>query len=182
MRANGGYGLANLKSVLVLDFKHHDAGEDARAAAEVVLLAKQVDRSLAMTASVRQPAKPEPVRQALAAAAAVAGGSADSRIIGEVEITQANVDHSHIYLRSIVDRFPADAIGGPNKAAIAPRQVSVDYGAGAPIMTDIDGSKKFFRNRSLAREFFSLHGARAGDFAVLEQLAPYQYRLRLREK
>lgn len=180
LRANGGYGLANLKCVLALNFKHHDAGEDARAAAEVVLLAEQVDRSLDLSTSARQLSKSKPVRQDFAAAAALAGGSADSRIIGEVEITQANVDHSHIYLRSIVDRFPADAIGGPNKASIAPRQVSVDYGAGAPILTDIDGSKKFFRSRSLAREFFSLHRAQAGDFAVLEQVAPYQYRLRLR--
>lgn len=34
---NGGHGLANLKKVLGLQFKHHYAGEDARAAAEVTL-------------------------------------------------------------------------------------------------------------------------------------------------
>ncbi|WP_306456108.1 hypothetical protein [Octadecabacter ascidiaceicola] len=37
---NGGHGLANLKKVLGLQFKHHDAGEDARAAAEVTLKAE----------------------------------------------------------------------------------------------------------------------------------------------
>ena len=40
LRGNGGHGLANLKEVLGLQFKHHDAGEDARAAAEVTLKAE----------------------------------------------------------------------------------------------------------------------------------------------
>ncbi|CUH51663.1 3'-5' exonuclease [Shimia marina] len=39
-RGNGGHGLAHLKEALGLSFHHHDAGEDARAAAEVVLLAE----------------------------------------------------------------------------------------------------------------------------------------------
>lgn len=40
LRGNGGHGLGNLKKVLDLDFRHHDAGEDARAAALVVLHAE----------------------------------------------------------------------------------------------------------------------------------------------
>ncbi|PCJ07535.1 MAG: exonuclease [Rhodobacteraceae bacterium] len=40
LRGNGGHGLGNLKKVLGLDFRHHDAAEDARAAAQVVLLAE----------------------------------------------------------------------------------------------------------------------------------------------
>ncbi len=40
LRGNGGHGLANLKQHLDLDFQHHDAGEDARAAAMVVLMAE----------------------------------------------------------------------------------------------------------------------------------------------
>jgi DNA polymerase-3 subunit epsilon len=39
-RGNGGHGLANLKKELGLQFQHHDAGEDARAAAEVILKAE----------------------------------------------------------------------------------------------------------------------------------------------
>lgn len=39
-KGNGGHGLANLKRELGLSFRHHDAGEDARAAAQVVLLAE----------------------------------------------------------------------------------------------------------------------------------------------
>lgn len=180
LQGNGGHGLANLESVLSLSFDHHDAGEDARAAAQVVLLAEQAGRALAISTAPGPPTGPLSVRQAVAPASKLARGRAGTHFLGEVEITQANIDHSHIYLRGLFDQFPADAIGGSNKASIAPRQVSVDYGGGTPIMTDLDGSKKFFRNRSLAREFFVLHSVRAGDFAVLERLAPYQYRLRLR--
>ncbi|WP_246054995.1 exonuclease domain-containing protein [Paracoccus gahaiensis] len=36
LKGNGGHGLANLKRTLNLRFHHHDAGEDARAAAMVV--------------------------------------------------------------------------------------------------------------------------------------------------
>lgn len=39
-KGNGGHGLGNLKRELGLSFQHHDAGEDARAAAQVVLLAE----------------------------------------------------------------------------------------------------------------------------------------------
>lgn len=42
LKGNGGHGLANLKAHLDLRFEHHDAEEDARAAAEVVLLAEIV--------------------------------------------------------------------------------------------------------------------------------------------
>ncbi len=41
LKGNGGHGLANLKQVLNLQFHHHDAGEDARAAAMVVLHAEE---------------------------------------------------------------------------------------------------------------------------------------------
>lgn len=42
LKGNGGHGLASLKRHLGLHFEHHDAGEDARAAAQVVLRAEQV--------------------------------------------------------------------------------------------------------------------------------------------
>lgn len=43
LKGQGGHGLANLKRHLGLTFRHHDAGEDARAAAEVVLRAEGID-------------------------------------------------------------------------------------------------------------------------------------------
>lgn len=53
LKGNGGHGLANLKQVLNLDFHHHDAGEDARAAATVVLRAQAT-----ATATEHRPFKP----------------------------------------------------------------------------------------------------------------------------
>jgi DNA polymerase III epsilon subunit-like protein len=44
LKGNGGHGLASLKAHLGLKFEHHDAGEDARAAAEVVLMAERGTR------------------------------------------------------------------------------------------------------------------------------------------
>lgn len=41
LKGRGGHGLASLKKHLGLSFDHHDAGEDARAAAEVVLHAER---------------------------------------------------------------------------------------------------------------------------------------------
>jgi DNA polymerase III epsilon subunit-like protein len=41
LRGNGGFGLASLKEYLSLEFRHHDGEEDARASAEVVLLAEE---------------------------------------------------------------------------------------------------------------------------------------------
>ena len=42
LRGNGGHGLASLKAHLGLTFRHHDAGDDAYAAARVVLAAEAV--------------------------------------------------------------------------------------------------------------------------------------------
>ncbi|WP_166415461.1 exonuclease domain-containing protein [Cochlodiniinecator piscidefendens] len=42
LKGNGGHGLANLKKHLGLEFQHHDAGEDARASASVILRAEEV--------------------------------------------------------------------------------------------------------------------------------------------
>ncbi len=42
LKEAGRHGLANLKEHLGLDFHHHDAGEDARASATVVLRAEEV--------------------------------------------------------------------------------------------------------------------------------------------
>lgn len=192
LRGNGGHGLASLKRYLGLVFEHHDAGEDARAAAEVVLGAEGVrpvyvqspvlaneipkvddddfdliedceDIVIAMPSSVAAPLPTGPIL----------------RRLGTTEITQGNIDNSHIYLRSFFEKFPADAIGGSNRASAARREIAVDWGGGAIVMTDLDGAKRFFRKRSWIREFFERHGARAGDVVIMEEVAPYSYRVAL---
>ena len=42
LKGAGGHGLASLKNHLGLEFHHHDAGEDARASASVILRAEEV--------------------------------------------------------------------------------------------------------------------------------------------
>jgi len=49
---------------------------------------------------------------------------ADGALIGQIEITQGNIDNNHIYLRSFFDRFPEDAVGGSNRHEKAARNAS----------------------------------------------------------
>jgi hypothetical protein len=126
------------------------------------------------SAATIQAARPR-VRPATAALQAAAG-----RVLGEVEITDGNITNSHIYLRSFFDRFPADAIGGSNKATRAKRELTIDWGGAEPVLTDLDGQKKFFRARGWIGAFYQLHRARAGDRVVVEEIAAYRYRVSLR--
>jgi DNA polymerase-3 subunit epsilon len=201
LRGNGGHGLASLKQHLGLVFEHHDAGEDARAAAEVVLRAEgvqsvrtqpqvQVGRiafpddedfdliedSDDTVMFVREiPTAPLPSLDPIPR-------QHSGRHIGTTEITQGNIDNNHIYLRSFFERFPADAIGGSNRASAAQREIAVDWGGATVVMTDLDGQKKFFRKRAWIREFFERHGARAGDVVAVEEVAPYSYRVALQRR
>ena len=104
------------------------------------------------------------------------------RHIGTTEITQGNIDNNHIYLRSFFEEFPADAIGGSNRASAAQREIAVDWGGAVVVMTDLDGQKKFFRKRGWIREFFERHGVRAGDMVTVEEVAPYSYRVALQRR
>ena len=198
LRGNGGHGLSSLKQHLGLEFDHHDAGEDARAAAEVVLRAEgrqpvrlhkpvrpsraeidddfdliEDDNDTVIVAEAPVAVPTVPVLQALWNA---------TRAIGTTEITQGNIDNDHIYLRGFFDKFPADAIGGSNRASAAQREISVDWGGGTVVMTDLDGTKRFFRKRGWIREFFARHGARAGDSVLVEEIAPYSYRVVLQRR
>lgn len=200
LRSNGGHGLASLKQHLGLVFKHHDAGEDARAAAEVVLRAEGVQpvrmqlpvqtgrNAIAdnddfdliedgddTVVVVREPPAAPPRSDAIPR-------KHSARHIGTTEITQGNIDNNHIYLRSFFENFPADAIGGSNRASAAQREITVDWGGGTVVMTDLDGAKRFFRKRGWIREFFERHGVRAGDLVTVEEVTPYSYRVTLQQR
>ncbi len=100
------------------------------------------------------------------------------RIIGETSLTQGNLDHYHIYLRDFFDKFPADAVGGSNKALRAKQDIRIIWNGGPVVATDLDGTKKFFRARSWIREFFRHHAVAVGDKIIVEVGAPYEYRVR----
>jgi hypothetical protein len=108
--------------------------------------------------------------------------SREGRWIGEIEINDANLRNNHFYLRPLIDRFPADVIGGSNKTEAALRDVTIDWGGPEPVRTDIDGKdKKFFRARGWIGAFYKLNRAQAGDLVVIEETAPYRYRVSLKK-
>jgi len=190
LRGNGGHGLVSLKQHLGLVFEYHNAREDARAAAEVVLRAEraQVDKPRYSTGSVARKARePEdfnlidngddsldvPMTFVLPCSASTLSQYAPApRALGTTEITQGNLNHSHIYLRSFFEAFSEDAIGGSNRALPAPREIAVDWGGDAAVMTDLDGAKRFFRKRGWIRSFFEQNAVRAGDLVLVEEIAP----------
>ncbi|RWD48639.1 MAG: ASCH domain-containing protein [Mesorhizobium sp.] len=111
-----------------------------------------------------------------------ASGAA-SRWIGEIEINDANLRNNHFYLRPLIGKFPDDVIGGSNKASKARGEVMIDWGGPEPVRTEIDGKdKKFFRARGWIGAFYKLHRAQAGDLVVIEETAPYRYRVSLRKR
>ncbi len=44
-------------------------------------------------------------------------------------------------------------------------------------MTDLDGAKRFFRKRGWIRSFFEQNAVQAGDLVLIEETAPYCYRV-----
>ena len=101
-------------------------------------------------------------------------GAIRSRVI---TLRQGNINNNHIYLHDVLGLFPLDAIGGSSAASAAKQTVRINWGGGT-VETDIAGDKKIFRKRHWLGIFFSRNRLRAGDQVVIEQLAPYSYRLR----
>jgi DNA polymerase-3 subunit epsilon len=185
LKGNGGHGLASLKNHLGLSFEHHDAGEDARAAAEIVLHAESGRQVINETYQIKGDsfeviedmkettnlqAEPPTVRSHQDAAV---------NIIGRTKLTEGNIKNHHIYLHEFFDAFPKDVVGGSNIAAAAQKTISVEWGGGCVAITDLDGKKKFFRKRGWVREFFARTRAVAGDTVLVQLIGPYDYRVTL---
>ena len=189
LRGAGGHGLASLKRHLGLVFEHHDAEEDARAAAEVVLHAEAGTRIVPVQAIVSvvpddddfdlieedeelmitTKAKPVVPPPAPAPGAWIT--------LGHVTLTQGNIKNSHIYLREVFAHFPKSCVGGSNAASAASEDLEVHWGDPEPDFTDLDGQKQFFRKRGWIRRFFERTGARAGDRVRVELMHPRRVRV-----
>lgn len=98
-------------------------------------------------------------------------------LIGESVLTEGNLNNNHFYLGSYLHLFPADAIGGSNRASVAPRTLLLDWGGHGLVETDIAGDKKIFRERGWAKSFFIQNEARPGDKVRVFEMAPYQYEI-----
>lgn len=98
----------------------------------------------------------------------------------QVELNRPNIVNKHIYLASIIDFFPPEAIGGGNKNSIAPQLLEITFGTRVPIQTDIAGDKKILRVRGDAiKRFFEDAGAVPGDIVEVVRTGPFSYTFNL---
>ena len=191
LKGNGGHGLASLKQHLGLHFEHHDAGEDARAAAEVVLLAENGAKGVGevfevidveehiVPSSPVQDDHPRREPRSQENETVFLRPVSTEIVVGRSVLTQGNLDNNHFYLREFISAFPSEVIGGSNKASAAPSTLTIHWGGVASIATDIDGSKKIFRDRSWVRTFFERNAARSGDTVEIVETAPRSYHVKL---
>ena len=183
LKGNGGHGLASLKVHLGLSFTHHDAGEDARAAAEVVLQAETGSLTNLTASGLEDDAFEviEEVEEETCRPTECASGIAtlqkETQVIGQTTLTAGNIKNNHIYLREFFNAFPKEVIGGSNAATAARQTITVEWGGGCTAVTDLDGDKKFFRKRGWVREFFARTRAAAGDTVLVEHLGFYNYKV-----
>jgi|TARA_R100000687_G_scaffold83605_1_gene87567 DNA polymerase III epsilon subunit-like protein len=182
LRGNGGHGLASLKRHLGLSFEHHDAGEDARAAAEVVLQAEGLRASISADILadeedfdvIERPDAPEtPPKSKIGsnpAGTSAAASPQGKELVGFSVITNGNLNNNHFYLREVWTAFPEDCIGGANMASAAPCSLTVLWGSGNHVITDLDGKKKLFRKRGWVRGFFTENNAQEGDRVAIHRV------------
>jgi hypothetical protein len=97
----------------------------------------------------------------------------------EIRLSRSNIANHSLPLRTVVDFFPDDAIGGSNADDLANRLLTIIY-EGRATNSDIDRSKWILRDRRASREFFSLTAAKVDDVVVVDRLAEYVYTLRLK--
>ncbi len=133
----------------------------------ILVRANSTDRAIAKAIPVNSPT-PLPSSK-----------SSPSSFIGETELNEANIRNSHFYMKGFIGRFPANLIGGSNKAAMAPKTATVDWGGAIAEETDIDGTKGIFRKRGWIGRFFADNDATPGDKVCVEETAPYRYRVSL---
>lgn len=104
------------------------------------------------------------------------------KLLGETELTPANLKHNHFYLTRFLSRFPLDLIGGTNADEPAKRTALVDWGGPMPEETDIPSDKNMFRKRGWVREFFFSTDATPGDVVHVREISPYRYQVSLKKK
>lgn len=100
-------------------------------------------------------------------------------LVGKSVLSGGNIRNNHFYLTEFLHRFPADCIGGANKASRAPRQFLIDWGGPTPVHTDIDQTKRVFRARGWVGNFFASTNAAEGDIVVVERSGSHSFRVRL---
>lgn len=86
----------------------------------------------------------------------------ESLLAVSVELTQGNINNSHVYVRRIQSLFPDDSLGGRTKQH-AGRPIRLLFRSGEVVETDIVKHTGLIRARGPWRALFKDHGAQAGD-------------------
>lgn len=102
-------------------------------------------------------------------------------LLGEIEITAGNLKNNHFYLRSFLDRFPKELIGGRDRPNAVLARLETDDARFATT-TDICPTHRFFRDRCWTRSFFERSGAASGDSVAVHEIGPYRYQISLRRR
>jgi len=98
-----------------------------------------------------------------------------ARRVFEVELTRGNLTQNHVRVRDVIERFPADALGGRTKAH-AGRAIKLMLVDGPTIETDIVEHNRLIRWRGWGG-WFERHGLRAGHRVRFVPLGRRRFRV-----
>jgi len=93
-----------------------------------------------------------------------------------IEVSDGNVRNSHFYLREVLSMFRASCVGGSNLNERARKLITLIY-PGERVETDIDGEKKFFRDRGSVKRFYENSGVVGGDLIMIEKIGDFEFEI-----
>ena len=94
---------------------------------------------------------------------------------GTITLTGGNLRQAHISLRSVIDMFPEDAIGGTSKDDPG-RPVRFFWGPDLqPTESDLPSDKLIIRDRSASRQFLKHYRLKENDVIIIERIGPRDY-------
>lgn len=97
-----------------------------------------------------------------------------------VQPTQDGLNNGNIQLTDIIKFFPSDSIGAKNKSLGQGKMLTIQYkieGRYKSFLTDIDGSKCFFRARGLGgtKGLIADLNIKGGDTITIIKVSSYVY-------
>ncbi len=94
-----------------------------------------------------------------------------------VTLTEANLDHDHLYITQARHLLPPDVYGGDRKSDPSSRLLTITFEPGQTVQTDVPNGRNFFRERSAVADFFQRTGAAPGDEVRIVRTGPYKLRI-----
>ncbi|EMK3363719.1 hypothetical protein V8061_001571 [Vibrio parahaemolyticus] len=94
-----------------------------------------------------------------------------------IMLTGGNIRNSHMYLTGFMDQLPKSTVGGKNRSLIAPELLTIEFAGVGSVTTDIDGTKRIFRERAIQKQFFEKHSLEEGDQVRITSINDFSYRV-----